>query len=144
MNTIHDIDLKGDDYRSLIELASKKCDRFAFVKRRDMMADEKVALKYHNEWVKDIQSSFIERKAQSEWPGTQLFGATAYVFYYELNEQTKLFLQSKAHALFDWVSPLPEDLMFYNGDDIWLAGCSHERFIVTEEYKDFNDLMNSI
>ena len=36
-------DIIGEDYRSLIELASKKCDKFAFVLRRDMMADEELA-----------------------------------------------------------------------------------------------------
>lgn len=145
MNTIHDIDLKGDDYRSLIELASRKCDTFAFVVRKDMMADEKLAMKYHNEFVSEIQSSFIERKKQSEWAVTALYDSTAYVFYYELNEQTKLFLQRKSQALFDWISPLPEDLMFYKGEDVWLAGCSHEHFfVVSEEYRDFEDLMESI
>ena len=40
MIEINDKDIKGEDYRSLNELAKKKCDRFAFVKRRDMMAYE--------------------------------------------------------------------------------------------------------
>lgn len=146
MIVINDKDIKDDDYRSLIELAMKKCDKFAFVKRRDMMADEKVAMKYHNKLVKDIQGSFIEMKEQSEWEVTELLEATAYVFYYELNEQTKHFLQTKSSSLFDWISPyLPEDLMFFSGDDVWLAGCSHEHFfVVSEEFNDFDDLIKSI
>jgi hypothetical protein len=142
---INDKNIIGEDYRLLIELAMKKCDKFAFVIRRDMLADEKLAMKYHNKLVKDIQRSFIERKEQSEWAVTELLEATAYVFYYELNEQTKLFLQTKCESLFDWISPLPEDLMFFSGDDVWLAGCSHERFfVVSEKINDFDDLIKSI
>jgi hypothetical protein len=142
---ISDKDIKGENYRSLIELASKKCDKFAFVQRRDMMVDEIVAMKYHNKLVKDIKSSFIERKEQSEWAVTELLEATAYVYYYELNEQTKHFLQTISNSLFDWISPyLPEDLAFYSGDDVWLAGCSHEEFfIIIDEFNDFDDLIKS-
>ena len=60
-------DITGDDYRSLIELAFRKCDKFTFVKRKDLMADEQLAMKYHNETVKDIQNSLIEMKEQNEW-----------------------------------------------------------------------------
>ncbi len=146
MIVINNKDIKGENYRSLIDLAMKKCDKFAFVKRRDMMADEKVAMRYHNKLVKDIQGSFIERKEQLEWEVTELLEATAYVFYYELNEQTKHFLQTKSNSLFEWISPyLPEDLMFFSGDDVWLAGCSHENFfVVSEEFNDFEDLIKAI
>lgn len=145
MIVINDKDIKGEDYRSLIELALKKCDTFAFVKRRDMMADEELAMEYHYKLVRNIQGSFIERKEQSEWEVTKLLEATAYVFYYELNEQTKHFLQTKSNSLFDWISPLPEDLMFFSGDDVWLAVCSHEHFfVVSEEFKDFDDIIKSI
>lgn len=145
MKEINDIDIKGEDYRLLIELAMKKCDKFAFVIRRDMLADEKLAMKYHNKLVKDIQSSFIQRQEQSEWAVTELLEATAYVFYYELNEQTKLFLQTKSESLFGWISPLPEDLMFFSGDDVWLAGCSHERFfVVSEKTNNLDELITSI
>jgi len=139
-------DIKGEDYCSLIELASKKCDKFAFVKRRDMMADEALVMKIFNKLVEDIQDSFIEMQEQSEWETTRLLEATAYVFYYELNDQTKHFLQTKSNSLFGWISPyLPEDLMFYSGDDVWLAGCSHEQFfVVSENFKDFDDLIKSI
>lgn len=139
-------DIKGEDYRSLIELASKKCDKFAFVKRRDMMADEALVMKIFNKLVEDIQDSFIEMKEQSEWETTRLLEATAYVFYYELNDQTKHFLQTKSNSLFEWISPyLPEDLMFYSGDDVWLAGCSHENFfVISEEFYDYDDLIKSI
>lgn len=146
MLEISDKDIKGENYCALIEFASKKCDKFAFVQRRDIIGDEKIAMEYHNKLVKDIKSSFIEKKEQSEWAVTELLEETACVYYYELNEQTKHFLQTKSNSLFDWISPyLPEDLMFYSGDDVWLAGCSHERFfIISDEFNDYDDLIESI
>lgn len=142
---IHE-DITGDDYRAFIELAFQKCDTFTFVKRKDLMADEKVAMHYHNESVKEIQDSLIEMKEQSEWEVTKICEGTAYVFYYELNEQTKIFLQEKSTSLFGWLTPyLPEDLAFYKGNQLWLASCSHEEFfIISNEFKDFDDFMKAI
>ena len=142
---IHE-DITGDDYRSLIELAFHKCDKFAFVKRRDMMADEQLAMKYHNETVKDIENSLIEMKEQKEWEVTKIVDGTAYVFYYELSEQTKQFLQEKSDSLFGWLTPyLPEDLTLYNGNQLWLASCSHENFfIISNEFKDYEDFIKAL
>lgn len=136
-------DITGDDYRTLIELAFNNCDKFAFVKRRDMMADERLAMRYHNEIVKDIENSLIEMKEQNEWEVTKLYDGTAYVFYYELNKQTKEFLQEKSDSLFGWLTPfLPEDLTFYNGNQLWLASCSHEKFfIISNEFKGYEDFL---
>ncbi|WP_338472889.1 hypothetical protein R4Z10_09275 [Niallia sp. XMNu-256] len=43
-----------------IEFAAKKCGKFVFVQRKNMIEDEKIAMEYHNQLVKDIKSSFIE------------------------------------------------------------------------------------
>jgi len=139
-------DITGRNYRSLIELAFKKCDKFAFVKRRDLMSDEELAMKYHNEFVKDIESSLIEMKELSEWEVNELGEGTAYVFFYELNENTKHFLQTKSNSLFEWIGLLPEDLMFYNGDEIWFACNSHEEYFILneEEFSNYDDLMKSL
>lgn len=127
--TIVNEDLTGDDYHFLLEVAAHKCNTFAFVKRRDMMANETIAMKHFYELVEEIQDSFIEMKEQSEWETTRLLESTAYVFYYKLDEKTKQFLQKKSDSLFSWLSPyLPEDLMLFNDNQIWFAGCSHERW----------------
>lgn len=119
MITIEYEDITGKDYRFLIEVAAKKCNRFAIVERSDMMADEAVAMEFFNKLVEDIQDSFIEMKEQSEWETTKLLDSTAYVFYYELNKKTVEFLQKKSNSLFGWISPyLPEDLMFYQDNQI--------------------------
>jgi len=129
-------DIQGKDYRLLIELASQKCDKFAFVIRKDMMYDEELAMKHYNELLKDIKSSLIEVKEQSEWEVNSLLEATAYVYYYEFNEQTKQFLHTKSNSLFGWMNGLPEDLMFYNGDKIWLACNSHEGYFFINEVEE--------
>lgn len=146
MLTIDDQDIKGEDYRLLIKLVSNKCNRFAFVKRRDLMEDEDVAMGHFYKLVEVIMDSFIEMKEQSEWETTELLESTAYVFYYELNEKTKDFLLDKSDSLFGWISPyLPEDLMLYKDDEVWLAGCSHERwFTLNEDYKNFNELIKCL
>jgi hypothetical protein len=126
-------DITGQDYRLLIEVAAKKCNRFAFVKRRDMMADEALVMKNFYKLVEDIQDSFIEMKEQSEWETTELVESTAYVFYYELNKKTVQFLQEKSNSLFGWISPyLPEDIMLYKGNQIWLTCCSHESWFACD------------
>ncbi len=53
MLTVENEDLKGEDYRLIIELASKKCNRIAFVERIDLMEDEVVAMEYFYQLVED-------------------------------------------------------------------------------------------
>lgn len=141
-------DIDGQDYFKLIEYAMKHCNRFAIVERKDMMADEKGRMAYVNELVEDIQDSLIEIKEQSSWETNGLVDSMAYVFYYELNEKTKQFLQEKSQSLLSWISPyLPEDLMLYQDDSIWLACNAHEGYFYCQddllEYEDFKNLTQS-
>ena len=66
----YDQDVIGEDYRSLIEMASKKCDKFALVIRKDMFINDEWAMKFYHKKLGDIQSSLIEMKEQSEWAVT--------------------------------------------------------------------------
>lgn len=134
-------DVTGEDYRLLIELAFKKCDKFALVIRKDMFEEEEFVSKFYNKKLKDIQSSLIEMKEQSEWEVNKLLESTAYVYYYELNEETKKFLQTKSNSILGWINGLPEDLVFYSGDNVWLAANSHESyFLVNQELDNYEDL----
>ena len=138
-------DVEGQDYNKLIEYALKHCNRFAFVERKDMMANEKIRLAYINELVAEIEDSLIEIKEQSSWETNGLLNSTAYVFYYRLNETTKQFLQEKSQSLLGWISPyLPEDLTFYKGNKVWLACNSHEGYFYCQEdllaYEEFKRL----
>jgi hypothetical protein len=108
-----------------------------------MFLNDEWAKKFYNKTLGDIQSSLIEMKEVSEWAVTKILDATAYVCYYELNEQTKQFLKTKSDSLFGWNNGLPEDLMFYSYDKVWLAANSHESyFFVNEEFENCEDLKN--
>lgn len=81
-----------------------------------------------------IKEHLLDRKIQREWKTTKLSEATAYVFYFKLNNATRQFLNEHSNSLFDWLHPgLPEDLMFYQNEKCILAGCSHEGFFMVEE-----------
>jgi hypothetical protein len=126
--------VKGKPYKQLIDLLSKHCNRFAFVENRQMMEIEEERLAYIDNLMVDIKGHLLERKIQREWETTKLSGATAYVFYFQLNQATRGFLKERSHSLFDWISPeLPEDLMFYQNDKCILAGCSHEGYFMVDE-----------
>lgn len=126
--------VKGKRYKQLIDLLLKHCNRFAFVENREMMEIEEERLAYIDHLIADIQGHLIERKIQRKWETTKLSRGTAYVYYFQLNNVTRLFLKEHSHSLFDWISPeLPEDLMFYLNDQCILANCSHEGFFMVDE-----------
>src|SRR5690606_8879532 len=143
MTIEYEEDVMGKNYQDLIEFVSKKSDKFALVIRKDMLESEKWIKRFYNKTLKEIQSSLIEMKEQSEWSVNKLLEATAYVYYYELNEQTIRFLKTKSDSLFGWEFKLPEDLTFYSGNKVLLAVNSHEGyFFVDEELENDEDFMN--
>lgn len=126
--------VKGKRYKQLIDLLSKQCNCFAFVENRQMMENEEERLAYIDNLIVDIKEHLIERKIQRKWETTQLRGATGYVFYFQLNNASRLFLKEHSNSLFDWINPeLPEDIMFYQNDKCILAVCSHEGFFIVDE-----------
>ncbi|WP_245805782.1 stage III sporulation protein AH [Bacillus alkalicellulosilyticus] len=99
-----------------------------------MMEIEEERLAYVEHLIVDIKGHLIERNKQREWETTKLSGDTAYVYYFQMNNATRLFLKEYSHSLFDWIKPeLPEDLMFYHHDRCILAVCSHEKFFMVDE-----------
>lgn len=58
--TIDNEDIKGEDYRLLIEVALDKCNRFAFVQRRDLMENENVAMEHFYKLVENNFDKLIE------------------------------------------------------------------------------------
>ena len=139
----YDKDVIGEDYRSLIELAFKKCDKFALVIQKGLFINDEWAMKFYNKNLGDIESSLIEMKEQSEWAVTITEG-TANVYYYELNKQTKQFLQTKSNSLFGWIKGLPEDLMFFSGHKVWLAVNSHEEYFFLNKELDSDGELESL
>lgn len=126
-------DVIGKEYQLLIELVSKKCDKFELIVRKDMFENDEWAIKFYNKTLGDIQDSLIEMKEQSEWAVNLLVESTAYVCYYELNDKTKQFLKTKSNSLFGWLEELPEDLSFYSGEKVLLATNSHESYFYVDE-----------
>ena len=125
----YDQDVKGEEYRKLIKLAFKKCDKFALVIQKNLFINDEWAKKFYHKKLGDIESSLIEMKEQSEWAVTITEG-TANVYYYELNEETKQFLQTKSDSLFGWIKGLPEDLMFFCFFIVWIAVNLHEFLVL--------------
>lgn len=126
--------IKSKRYKQFIDLLSKHCNKFAFVENRQMMEIEEERLTYIDHLIEDIRDHFIKRKIQAEWETTRLSDSTAYVFYFKLNNATKLFLKEYSDSLFGWINPeLPEDLMFYQDDTCVLASCSHEGYFMVDE-----------
>ena len=126
--------VKGKQYKQLIDLLSMRCNRFAFVEGKRLMEFEKERLAYMDNLTLDIEEHLIERRIQKEWETTRLSEDTAYVYYFKMNNATRQFLKDQCHSLFDWMSPeRPEDLMFYHNDKCILAVCSHEKYFMVEE-----------
>jgi hypothetical protein len=136
LKTIYvDKDIKGKQYKQLIDLLSRECNRFAFVEDRRLMEFEKERLAYIDNLIADIAEHLIERKVQREWETTILSNKDmAYVYYFHLNNITREFLKEHSQSLFGWISPdLPEDLMFYKHGECVFSACSHEKFFTIEE-----------
>ncbi len=126
--------VKGKRYKQLIDLLSRNCNVFAFVENRQMMRLKKNDLPMLMPLIVIIKEHLLDRKIQREWKTTKLSEATAYVFYFMLNNATRQFLKEHSNSLFDWLHPgLPEDLMFYQNEKCILAGCSHEGYFMVEE-----------
>lgn len=126
--------IKGKRYKQLIDILSTNCNRFAFVENRQMMEIEEERLAYIDMLISDIAVHLIERKIQQEWGTTKLSEDTAYVFYFYLNNATKLFLKERSNSVFDWLNPeLPEDLMFFHNEKCLFASSSHERYFMIDE-----------
>ncbi|TXC92743.1 stage III sporulation protein AH [Metabacillus litoralis] len=125
--------VKGKQYKQLIDLLSRNCNRFAFVEDRRMMEIEEERLAYIDDMISDIKWHLIERRIQKEWETTRLAKDSAYVFYFQMNNATTQFLKERSHSLFGWIGELPEDLMFYHNDKCILAVCSHEEYFFVDE-----------
>jgi hypothetical protein len=72
---------------------------------------------------------YLESKEKSaRWPGTEIFGSEAYLFYFRLTLGSAHILQTATDHLFGWHQPdLPEDLCFFRQDRTpWLVTIAHE------------------
>lgn len=130
-----------DAYKVFIDAVSNFSDKFLLVERKDMDSSEN--LKYV---LKKLEISLIEMKEQSEWPSTMLGdGATANVYYYNVDDNSIKVLKEEAESLFSWEHPkLPEDLCFIKDDNAWISTCSHEGYcdIFTNDSTVIKDILS--
>lgn len=117
--------IEGKKYHEFIDLVSKYSDKFLLVERKDMDSSDNL-----KKVLKNLESSLIEMKEQSEWPSTMLGdGGTAKVYYYNIDNNSKRILKEAANSLFSWEQPdLPEDLCFIKDDNAWVSTSSHEGY----------------
>ncbi|MEY8192391.1 stage III sporulation protein AH [Peribacillus simplex] len=128
-------------YTDLINLAFDTCDRFHLVIRKDMGP-----LDMFKDFLKQLDSSLIEVKEESEWASNILAdGEKAFVYYYHTDSSAKAIILDATNSLYDWVYPqLPEDLSFFKNGKEWLATNSHEQecYILTEDKNEIDKVMN--
>lgn len=111
-------------YKELIDLAFKYCDEFTLVVRKDIDLNNNA-----KSVIEKLKSSLKTVKEQSKWPGTSLgMGRTAYVYYYNTDDQVKKIIKEVADSLHSWMQPnLPEDLSFLKNGSEWLINTAHEK-----------------
>ncbi|KOY17409.1 hypothetical protein [Paenibacillus xylanivorans] len=113
----------GVAYKQLVSLAFSLCDEFILVKRDQIELNED-----GKRFIEEIKPYIKEIKKQEGWPGTQLFGHYADVFYFDCNEELKQILLRKVDRLYEWLQPeLLEDLCFYKNNKEWLVTITHEK-----------------
>lgn len=119
------IDPNGEVYKALIALALRDCGSFSLVMRPKGLNFAQTA----NQFTEELASHLISDLNASSWPGTALFGETAVVRHYRLDEASarKLLV---VNSLYSWQAPdYPEDLAFYGKDgSVWMGSIAHEEF----------------
>lgn len=121
---------KQENYKKLIDLAFKYCDKFAFIRHSQLFYHQTMDL-----LLAELQEEFIESREQTEWPGT-ISVPPATVYYFRTTNNAREIIQKACESLFDWKAPyLPDDLCFFRNGNEWLVNTAHEKFcaIKTDE-----------
>lgn len=114
----------GDLYQGLIDSAMAFCSLALVVVRPEATLTEKGQ--------RSLESlrPFVEDKVKSSrWPGTELLGAEADLFYCRLDVESSQLIKSATSHLYGWCHPnLPEDLCLLRADrKPWLVTTAHEQ-----------------
>lgn len=117
-------EIKGESYKTLLELAFSKCEEFILVERHQSELNEK-GLKF----LESLKSEIIDIEVDQKWPGTELFGHFANIYFFKTSEKAKRILLDNSDSLYSWLSPdYPEDLSFYKTKgEVWLTSTSQEK-----------------
>jgi hypothetical protein len=131
------LDLRSHDrheYARLLDVLPRMTISVSFVLRDTVVATEDAL----QQCVAAMLPHVIERKIVSEWPGTRLFGHTAELLTCGNVRAIVEVMKQYTASLFDWVSPLPEDPVFYRADGSpLLVTIAHERdaFVNVNEHE---------
>ncbi len=99
---------RGRAYEGLISMAFRVCNEFILVKK------DQLTLTPAMEALAERLKPYVKTvKKQDAWPGTQLFGHYADVYYFDCQPPLEKLILESADGLYDWVWPnLLEDLCF--------------------------------
>lgn len=113
----------GEIYRRLLDRIAPLCGRFSLVVRPTIELGTAAS-----DVLQQLQPFLVANAQQDAWPGTQLIGDTAHVYYFTVDPRSLAILLNAAEGLYDWLQPaLPEDLCFYrHAGEPLLAAISHE------------------
>ena len=124
---------RGDEYRSLIDCASKTC-AIALVVVRPTIALSKQG----SSVLGRLEPYLQNRSEEAEWPGTRLESGCASIFRYRLTRECQDILKGSARSIYEWHQPdLPEDLCFLRlGGEPYFVSISHEHdsyFVLSDQ-----------
>lgn len=111
---------KGKVYQQLIKTMCELSDKFYFITRKELKQDVSI--------LKQFESHVIESYKTKEWAFTITTSAPATVYVIDSNLDTCNLLLKFADSLYDWVTPLPEDLTFIKNNFIWFSCTTHNQF----------------
>lgn len=135
---------QGEEYRKLLGLAVRFCEKFSLVLRQmESARGPRVQLQEEGRRVlESLAPSLLSKQEVYSWPGTNLFepSSPALLYTFRLSLESLEILTTTSKGLYDWQQPrLPEDPCFYlPGGEVWLATIAHEgdAFIrLTDEMK---------
>jgi hypothetical protein len=124
----------GHTYKQLIKLAFSICDQFILVERDQLAVNEN-----GKQLIADLTPYVKVIKKQDNWPGTQLLGHEADVYYFDCEPELEQLVLERADRLYQWVCPEKlEDLCFFKQGKPWLVTSAHEQigWIKTTEWEE--------
>jgi hypothetical protein len=115
--------IDGEKYKDFIKFAINNSERFILVERNDMDKGSNIAL-----LLKALDPYLISIEYGNEWPGTNLMGNNAKIYYFNSHSQCSEILLKFSNSIFSWVQPnLLEDLCFLKeNNNPWIVNVAHE------------------
>lgn len=144
-------EIKGKEYKKLIEYAYTKCDAVMFVIRKDLYAKEKdknIINNFNNmiNSTSKLNDYLLKKRNGGNWVYSEVCADDDLfqVHFYKFNLELKQFLLAN-NSLYDWLHPLyPEDIAFFKNGYCWLYSVAHEGIceIYYETENEYNELCN--